>query len=357
MKIFEPFSFGEIQLKNKIVMAPMTRSRAIDNIPNDLMVKYYSQRAGAGLIITEGTSPSANGLGYARIPGAFSEPQIQGWKKIADAVHQKNSKIFVQLMHCGRASSSYNLPTSEITIAPSAVQLSGEIYTDMKGMQEYDIPKEMTQEDIINTQNAYVDSAVKLIEKAEIDGIELHAANGYLLNQFLNPNSNIRTDEYGGDYKNRARFVIETVQKTVNAIGNNRVGVRFSPYGVFNDMLGEHDDVIAMFSYLAQELAKMDIAYIHLVDQRVAMGAPEFASDINKTIKENFKGTVIVGGDVNTAQKGEALLNQGYDLVYIGRPFIANPTLVEKLKNNSDLVQPDFDKFYSATAEGYTDYA
>ncbi len=355
MKTFEPFDLGTIKLKNRIVMAPLTRSRAIDNIPNELMKIYYGQRAGAGLIITEGTSPSINGIGYPRIPGAYSEAQIQGWKTIAEEVHTKNGKIFVQLMHTGRVTASLNLPEGGVPMAPSAVQLGGEMYTDSKGMQPHDTPKEMSLVDINTAQEEYVFSGKKLIE-AGIDGVELHSANGYLLDQFLNPKTNLRNDEYGGDYKNRVRFVIETTKKVTEAIGGDKVGIRFSPYGVFNDLLGEFDDIESMYSYLASELAKLNLAYIHIVDQRVAMGAPEFATDIKKTIKDNFKGVIIVGGDVHIAKQAEDHINEGYDLVYVGRPFISNPNLVEKLQTNKALTPPDFDTFYTPGGDGYIDY-
>ncbi len=357
MKIFETYTLGDLTLKNKIVMAPMTRSRAINNIPNQLMRTYYTQRADAGLIITEGTSPSENGLGYARIPGAFTDAQIAGWKNVAEGVHEKDGLIFVQLMHTGRVTSVINLPKGAKTIAPSAVPLiEGEMYTDDAGMQPHDTPQEMTLTDIENTQNEFVKASKNLIE-AGIDGIELHSANGYLLDQFLNPKTNKRTDNYGGSYKNRARFVLETARKVVAAIGGSKVGIRFSPYGVFNDMQGEFEDLIEMYTYIAEELSKLNIAYIHIVDQRVAMNAPEFATDIKKTIQQHFSGTIIVGGDIHTAEGAEELLNQGYDLVYIGRPFISNPSLVEKLKTKEPLIQPNFDLLYTPDEKGYLDYA
>ncbi len=354
MEVFKKTKLGKLELKNKIVMAPLTRSRAINNIPNEIMKTYYSQRSGAGLIITEGTSPSVNGLGYPRIPGAFTNEQINGWKSVFEGVHENNSKIFVQLMHTGRVTAKLNLPKGGEVLAPSAVFLEGEIYSD-EGMKPHDMPKEMTLEDIETAQNEFITSSKKLIE-AGADGIELHSANGYLLNQFLNPKTNIRTDSYGGHFKNRARFVLETAKKVCAAVGGDRVGIRFSPYSVFNDLQGDYEDLEAMFIYLATELAKLNIAYIHIVDQRVAFDAPEFATNIKKTIKDTFKGSVIVGGNVHKTTQAEALLKEGYDLVYVGRPFIANPNLVEKLKNNEDLTQLDPDKLYSPGPEGYIDY-
>ncbi len=356
MKSLEAVFFGSRELKNKIVMAPLTRCRAIDNIPNELMKTYYTQRATAGLIISEGTSPSPNGLGYARMPGAYSDTQIEGWKSIAEGVHEKGGAFFVQLMHTGRVAALLNIPEGGRIISPSGVHLdSGQMYTDAEGFLPHDIPEEMTLEVISTTKNEFINSAKKLVA-AGVDGIELHAANGYLLEQFINPKTNLRTDEYGGNYKNRARFIIELAQETIAAVGSDKVGIRFSPYGVFNDMQGDYEDLVATYTYLAEELGKLNLAYIHIVDQTVALEAPKFTTDIKRTIKNTFKGKVIVGGDVHSLQQVEAHLNEGYDLVYIGRPFIANPNLVEKLKTNETLTQPNFDTFYTPDAVGYTDY-
>lgn len=355
MNIFENYELKELTLKNRVIMSPMTRCRAIDNIPNDLMATYYSQRASAGLIITEGTSPSINGIGYARIPGAYSPAQIAGWKTIADAVHKKDGKIFVQLMHCGRIAASENIPDGGKVVAPSPLKAAGEMYTDSKGMVAHATPQEIPLEHIDETQQEFVDSAQKLI-RAGVDGVELHSANGYLLDQFLNPKSNLRTDNYGGDFKNRARFVIETAKKVASAIGAEKLGIRFSPYGAMNDVEHNYDDIVELYSYLAQELRKIGIAYIHIVDHTGTMGAPDFKTDIKNTIKLNFDGTIITGGDVNSKSDVEEIINQGYDLVYIGRPFISNPDLVDKLKNGGDLKEPNSDLFYTPGAEGYTDY-
>lgn len=356
MEIFKNFKLGSnIKLKNRIVMAPLTRCRAIDNIPNELMATYYKQRASAGLIISEGTSPSPNGLGYPRIPGAFSDAQINGWKTIAEAVHSENGKIFVQLMHTGRISAKVNMPIGSITLAPSSIKAVGEMFTET-GMVEHDTPKAMTIEEIEIAQNEYVLSAKRLINEAGIDGIELHAANGYLMNQFINPKSNQREDQYGGSVENRARFVLETAKKVAVEIGSDKVGIRFSPYGAFNDMLSDYEELENTFIYLSKELAKIKLAYVHIVDQRVAFGAPDFNTNIKKIIKDNFQGVVISGGDVDTIEKAETVLDNGLDLVYVGRPFISNPDFVKKLQNNEELVSPDADTFYSSSEVGYTDY-
>lgn len=356
MNLFENFKLGEnTKLKNRIVMAPLTRCRAIDNIPNNMMAEYYKQRATAGLIISEGSSPSPNGLGYPRIPGTYSDAQIEGWKKIAEGVHSENGKIFVQLMHTGRITAKLNMPTGSVTLAPSRIQAAGEMFTET-GMMAHETPRAMTLEEIEFAQNEYVLSAKRLINEAGIDGVELHAANGYLMNQFINPRSNQREDQYGGSIENRSRFVLETAQKVADEIGSDKVGIRFSPYGAYNDMLSDYEELEDTFIYLSKELAKMKIAYIHIVDQRVAFGAPDFTTNIKKIIKENFKGFVISGGDVDTIEKAEAILDSGLDLVYVGRPFISNPNFVEKLQNKEELVIADMDTFYSPGEKGYTDY-
>ncbi len=356
MNLFENFKLGQnTDLKNRIVMAPLTRCRAIENIPNELMATYYKQRASAGLIISEGTSPSPNGLGYPRIPGAFSDDQINGWKTIAEAVHSENGKIFVQLMHTGRITAKANMPTGSVTLAPSNIQAAGEMFTET-GMVAHEIPRTMTLEEIETTQNEYVLSAKRLVNEAGIDGVELHAANGYLMNQFINPKSNQREDQYGGSIENRTRFVLETAKKVAIEIGSDKVGIRFSPYGAYNDMLSDYEELENTFIHLSKELAKIELAYIHIVDQRVAFGAPDFTTNIKKIIKENFEGTVISGGDVDTVEKAEAILNSGLDLVYVGRPFISNPNFVKKLQDNEELVAPDVNTFYSPGEIGYTDY-
>jgi N-ethylmaleimide reductase len=271
-KLFEPAKLGDLELKNKIVMAPMTRSRAIDNVPNALMAEYYSQRASAGLIITEGTAPSPNGLGYSRIPGCYSKMQMEGWEKTTSAVHKAGGKIFLQLMHTGRISHALNIPEGAQIIAPSAVKASGQMWTDSQQMQDFPIPKSMNDEDLLLTLTEYFASASHAIE-AGFDGVELHAANGYLLEQFLSPISNIRTDKYGGSIENRCRFVLEVVNGVVATIGKEKTAVRLSPYGVANDM-PPYAEINETYTYLSQELNKLGIAYLHLVDHS-AMGAPE----------------------------------------------------------------------------------
>jgi len=353
VKLFSQYNLGKIELRNRVVMAPMTRSRATNNIPNDLMVKYYQQRANAGLIITEGVAPSANGLGYARIPGIYSKEQVAGWKKVTEAVHAEEGKIFVQLMHTGRAAHPDNMETGTQVLAPSAIALSGEMYTDVKGPQAYPTPKEMTLDDIEHTQNEYVLAAKNAIE-AGFDGVELHGANGYLIDQFINTASNKRTDKYGGSVENRGRFAIEVAQKVSVAIGPDRTAIRLSPYGVFNDaeIFADLEDT---FEYITKELSKLELAYIHIVDHS-SMGTPEVTESVKTKIRRAFKGTTIASGGFNKEKAEEALTENKGDLVAFGRPYLANPDLVNRLQNDIELNAPDFDTFYTSGEKGYVDY-
>ena len=359
MKSLSTFQLGDILLKNKIVMAPMTRTRATNYIPNKLIAEYYGQRASAGLIITEGTSPSPNGLGYPRIPGAYSDEQIQGWKGVADAVHAKGGKIFVQIMHTGRISANINMPEGATILAPSAIQASGQIFSET-GMENHGMPKEMTKHDILQAQEEYVNASNRLINEAGIDGVELHAANGYLLDQFINPKSNQRTDEYGGSVENRNRFVIETAQKVADKVGKNKVGIRISPFGVYNDMQSDYDGIEETFIALAKELKKIGLVYMHIVVQEDSFGVTDARTDrqlnLRKAIKIAFEATVITGGNVSTIATADAVLNDGFDLTYVGRPYISNPDFIERLKNNVALQAPNPETFFGVDAVGYTDY-
>ena len=353
-KLLTPTSIGAIELKNHIVMSPMTRSRANGNIPNDLMAEYYQQRSGAGLIITEGTSPSPNGLGYARIPGIFSDAQVEGWKKVTTAVHEAGGKIFVQLMHTGRISHALNLPEGAQVLAPSAVAAKGQMWTDQQQMQDLPTPKAMTTEELQQTKQEFI-TAAKNAVKAGFDGVELHGANGYLLEQFLSPVSNVRTDEYGGSIENRCRFVIEVAQAVADAIGKEKTAIRLSPYGVASDM-PHYPEIDAEYTYLAQQLNNIGIAYIHLVDHS-ALGAPAVPVEIKKAVRDNFKNTIILAGGYSI-DNAEADVESGLgDLVAIGRPFINNPDLVQRFANSWQLSQDlKMDFFYAGGETGYTDY-
>ena len=300
------------------------------NVPGPLVAEYYAQRASAGLIITEGTSPSANGLGYARIPGLFNQEQVAGWKLTTDAVHTKGGHIFVQFMHTGRVAHPLNLPEGTEMVAPSAVAAAGQMWTDQQQMQDQPEPRALSTEEVKGLVQDFV-KAAKLAIEAGFDGVELHGANGYLLEQFLNPHSNQRTDEYGGSLENRARFVLEVAAGTVAAIGAERTGIRLSPWGVFNDMAA-YDDVDELYGYLATELQKLDLVYLHLVNHE-SMGAPAVPAKTVDLIREKFTNTLILSGGYD-AQRAEADLQSGAaDLIAIGRPFISNPDLIERMES------------------------
>ncbi len=352
--LLTPYTLGALTLKNKMVMSPMTRCRAIGNIPNALMAKYYQQRSGAGLIITEGVSPSPNGLGYARIPGLFSKDQVEGWKLVTAAVHKEGSVIFAQLMHSGRISHILNMPEGAEVMAPSAVKAAGQMWTDAKQMQDFPTPKAMTSDDLLKTKAEFVTAAKNAIE-AGFDGIELHGANGYLLEQFISPVTNIRTDEYGGSIENRCRFVLEVAAAVVEAIGKDKTAIRLSPYGVNSDM-SLYPQVDATYDYLSKQLNELGLVYVHIVDHS-AMGAPEVPERVKTMIRNNFKNTLILAGGYDKESAENDINSSKGDLVAFGRPFINNPDLVERFKNNWD-VSGDLkmDLFYAADEKGYTDY-
>jgi N-ethylmaleimide reductase len=352
-QLFSKASLGTLTLQNHLVMSPMTRNRATGNIPNELMAEYYGQRASAGLIITEGTSPSPNGLGYPRIPGVFSAEQIAGWKRITDTVHAKGAKIFMQFMHCGRIAHPLNLPAGARVLGPSAVAAAGDIYTDAEGLKPNAMPQAMTEADIKAAMGEFAQCANNAVA-AGFDGIELHGANGYLLEQFIRPNSNQRTDRYGGSIENRSRFVLEVADAAIKAIGKDKVGIRLSPFGVFNDM-PLYDAMEADYTYLAQQLNTRGLVYIHLVDHS-PMGAPPVPDSIKKMFRNTFKGKLILSGGYDAARAEIDLAAGKCDLIAVGRPFLANPDLVSRWKTGAPLNAPDMSTFYTPGPKGYTDY-
>jgi N-ethylmaleimide reductase len=353
--LFEPLATTtSLQLANRIVMSPMTRSRAIAaNTPNDLMAEYYSQRASAGLIITEGTSPSPNGLGYARIPGLFDEAHVRGWRTVTDAVHARGGRIFVQLMHTGRVTHVANLPAGAEVLGPTSDACPGEMYTDSHGMQPHTAPRAMTASDISRTVDEYAQSA-RLAIDAGFDGVELHAANGYLIEQFLNANVNKRTDSHGGSTEGRNRFALEVARATVAAIGAHRVGIRLSPHGVFNST-GEFPGVAAQYLALVRELSGMGLQYVHVLDHS-AMGAPPVPAELKVQLRAAFEGVFILAGGFDRASAESALQAGHADLIAFGRPFLANPDLVDRMRVDGPLNDPDPATFYTPGPKGYTDY-
>jgi N-ethylmaleimide reductase len=351
--LFSKTTLGPLTLQNRLVMAPLTRNRAIGNVPNELMAQYYAQRASAGLIITEGTSPSPNGLGYPRIPGIFSAAQVAGWRQITDAVHPLGAKMFMQLMHCGRIAHPLNLPPGARVLGPSAVAAAGEMFTDAEGMKPNAMPAAMSEADIETAIAEFAQAATNAVA-AGFDGIELHGANGYLLEQFIRPTSNLRTDRYGGAIENRARFVLEVAEAAIGAIGKDRVGIRLSPFGVFNDM-PIYPAMEADYLYLARALDALGLVYIHLVDHS-PMGAPPVPESMKAGIRSAFKRTLIYSGGHHVGLAESNLAAGKCDLVAVGRLFLANPDLVARWKSGAPVNAPDMSTFYTPGPRGYTDY-
>jgi N-ethylmaleimide reductase len=351
--LFSNALVGPLALQNRLVMSPMTRNRAINNIPNELMAEYYAQRASVGLIITEGTSPSPNGLGYARIPGIFSNAQVDGWSRIVAGVHAEDARMFVQLMHCGRIAHPLNMPAGARVLAPSALQAAGEMYTDAQGMQPNAMPQAMSEADIRSTVEEFAQAA-RNARTAGFDGVELHGANGYLLEQFLRPSSNKRTDGYGGSIENRARFVLEVADAVIAAIGKDRVGIRLSPYGVFNDMPA-YPQTESDYTYLAEQLNARGLLYIHLVDHS-SMGAPAVPDSIRLMLRGLSHCDLILSGGYDLARARSDLAADKCDLIAVGRPILANPDLVARWQTGAALNVPDMSTFYTPGPKGYTDY-
>lgn len=351
--LFSEFQAGALTLKNRVVMAPMTRSRAIDGVPSELMARYYRQRASAGLIISEGVAPSANGLGYPRIPGLFRADQVAGWKLVTSAVHDEGGLVFAQLMHVGRIGHPDNLAEGAELVAPSAVQAKGEMYTDQNGPQPHPTPRAMTAEDVQAAIEEFT-VAAKNAREAGFDGVELHGANGYLIDQFLNPGTNQRTDDYGGSVEKRGRFALEVARSVADAIGADRVGIRLSPNGAFNDVALYEGWEDAFASYAAK-LGALGLAYLHIVDHS-AMGAPPVGDAVKARMKKAFGGPIILSGGFDRERADAALAAEQGELIAFGRPFLANPDLVERLASDAALNEADQATFYTPGEKGYIDY-
>jgi N-ethylmaleimide reductase len=349
-KLLMPYNGTSLQLKNHIVMAPMTRSRAIGNIPNVLMAQYYAQRKGAGLIITEGTAPAPEALGYARMPGIFTEEQTKGWKRVTEAVHQNGTKIFSQLMHTGRIGHVANLPEGAQLIGVSAIRAAGQMYTDALNLQDYSAPLTLTYEHAHKVISSYV-GAAKNAMAAGFDGIELHGANGYLIEQFLNPNVNDRTDQYGGSVENRVRFAVDVAERVSAEIGRSRVGIRISPNSTLGDLQPYDADItLQTYTHLARELNRLGIAYIHVSIN------PTIPAETLKAIRREFQGTIIHCNNF-TPESAEIEIQTGAaDLVAFGRNFLANPDFVERIITGGSLNPVDYNTLYTPDEKGYTDY-
>lgn len=352
MKLLESFSLGSMELTSRVVMAPLTRCRAVDaNTPNEIMVDYYRQRAGAGLIIAEGTSPSPNGLGYRNIPGLFNEAQRKGWMHITEAVHAEGGKIFLQIMHTGRVGHTDNLPKGARLLAPSAIAQKGDVSTYHLGRQPYPVPEAMTEKDIQDTIQEYV-TCTKMAIEVGLDGVEIHGAHGYLPNQFLLPSRNQRTDEYGGSRENRKRFLMEVLTKCIEAVGSEKIGLRISPFS-YADVDDEEQELIETYTEVVEMIEPMQLAYLHLSHMGDPVG---IKFDLWKQIRSMYAGVLMLCGDFTKEKAEEALLDGRADLIAFGRDYIANPDLVNRFKNNWPLAERDNSLWYGEGAEGYSDY-
>ena len=358
-KLFSPLKVGALTLPNRVFMAPLTRLRSIEpgDIPTPLMAEYYRQRASAGLIVTEATQISFQAKGYAGAPGLHTQEQLNAWKKITQAVHDEGGHIAVQLWHVGRISHNSLQPGQQAPVAPSAIAADTRTTVrDETGAWvrvPCSTPRALETEEIPGIINDFRQATVNARE-AGFDYIELHAAHGYLLHQFMSPASNQRTDQYGGSIENRTRLTLEVVDATAAEWGAERIGIRISPLGPFNGLdNGEDQEEAAL--YLIEELNKRHIAYLHISEPDWAGGKP-YSDAFRDAVRARFKG-VIIGAGAYTAEKAESLIEKGFiDAVAFGRSYISNPDLVERLQQNAPLNEPDGETFYGGGAKGYTDY-
>ncbi|GAB3277954.1 alkene reductase [Parahaliea aestuarii] len=348
MDLFSPLKLGDLELRNRVVMAPMTRSRAnTAAVPTAEMVDYYAQRAGAGLIVSEGIAPSADGLGYCRTPGIYNEAQVKAWQQVTSAVHGEGGLICAQLMHVGRVASALNKPEGSETVAPSAIAARAEMYTDQKGMQPMDEPRALALEEIPGVVEEYRQAAVNAFE-AGFDAVELHCTSGYLPAQFLSTGSNQREDAYGGSVENRARFVLEVLDALCSVQGPGKVGMRICPGNPFNDLSDANPQ--ETFEYLLGEASKRGIAYLHVI--RMPRGKVD-----NIALGQRFFGDRLLVNESYSFEEGQAVVSSGAAAaVSYGRPFIANPDLVERWRRGIELAEFDLSSLYSPGPEGYTSY-
>lgn len=346
--LFDNSKIGNLELKNRIIMAPMTRSRADDaGVQSGYAVDYYSQRASAGLIITEATNVSPIAKGYIRTPGIYTDEQIESWRQITDAVHEKGGKIFLQIFHTGRIALPDFLPADERQpVAPSAVRASGQNYTD-EGMKDFVTPRELGVGEIRAIVRDFASAAKNAVEKAGFDGVELHGANGYLVQQFLGTNTNLRTDEYGGTKEKSARFLFEILDAMIAEIGAERVGLRLSPGGEFNDI--KESDADELYKYIVPELNRLDLSYLHI-------GTFDQHRDWHPVLRPLYTGIYFAGVGFSKERAEKLLADGGSDAIAFGTAFLANPDLPERFRQNAPLNEPDSSTFYTPGEKGYTDY-
>lgn len=347
--LFSPYTLAGLQLRNRLVMAPMTRNRAGDEgVPTASMVTYYAQRAGAGLIVSEGTQPSAVGQGYPNTPGMHTPEQADGWRRVTDAVHEQGGRMFLQLMHAGRISHPSLQPGGRRPVAPSAVRPAGQVFT-VDGLQDFVVPRPLETDEVDVVVREYGSAARLAVERGGFDGVEIHAANGYLPHQFLAEGSNSRTDQYGGSTANRARFLLEVAATVTGAVGADRVGLRLSPGNSFNDIVERETE--GVYAAVTSGVEPLRLAYLHVVE-----GPPA----VTAAIRRSYSGALIVNaafGLPATRDNLERLLDdRRADLVAVGRAFLANPDLVRRLELDAALNPADESSFYGGTDTGYIDY-
>lgn len=346
--LFTPIRLGPYRLPNRLVMAPLTRNRAgPGNVPQDLNVTYYAQRASAGLIITEATQVSPQGVGYPGTPGIHTQAQVAGWKRVTRAVHAKSGRLFLQLWHVGRISHPSLQPNGELPVAPSAIKPAGKAFTP-DGPQPFVTPRSLETGEISGIVEQYRQAALNALA-AGFDGIEIHAANGYLLDQFLRDGTNQRTDQYGGSLGNRVRLLLEVTAAVSEVWGPERVGMRISPVNPFNDI--SDTDPQQTFEYVAQRLNPFGLAYLHVIEMGADSRPFEFAR-----LREAFKGHYIANGGYTKARANQALTEGSADLIAFGTLFLANPDLPARFIKDASLNEPDPATFYGGGEEGYTDY-
>ncbi len=357
--LFDSLKVGSLSLPNRIVMAPLTRMRSKPgNIPWELNAAYYSQRASAGLIISEASQVCQEGQGYPGTPGIHSEEQVQGWRGVTDAVHNAGGRIFLQLWHVGRISHRSHQPGGGLPVAPSAIKPSGGTYSADWQQVAFETPRALETGEIAKIVDQFKQGAQNA-KNAGFDGVEVHGANGYLLDQFLQDGSNQRSDNYGGSIQNRARLLLEVVDATIAIWGSDKVGVRLSPYGQFNDM--KDSDPVKLFTYVLGELSLRNIAYVHLIEPRSTNaggmdGNIEGAPDTAEIFREAFKGVLISAGGYTREDALNSVESGKVDAVAFGRLYISNPDLPQRLKANAPLNRYDRNTFYGGAEKGYTDY-
>ena len=351
--LYTEYSLGPLRLPNRFVMAPMTRNRAgTGNVPTATMARYYQQRASAGLVVTEGTQVALEGVGYPNTPGIHTMEQVAGWRRVTDAVHGAGGRIFLQLWHVGRISHRLFQPGGGLPVAPSAITPAGQVYT-VEGMMPFETPRALTSDEIPGIVEQFRIGAANALD-AGFDGVEIHGANGYLLDQFLRDGTNRRTDAFGGSVQNRARFLLDIVRSVIGIWGPDRVGVRLSPSGTYNDMTDS--DPLRTFGYLIGRLDELGIVYVHLVEASeddIRLGGPIVPTE---RLRGLFRRTLIVNGGYDRHRADTAIGSGVADLVSFGKAFLANPDLLQRLKIGASLNVPDPDTFYGGGEKGYVDY-